>query len=306
MSMHSYQKITNMNKILQYNTYTITWAEDPLNDKNELLGFKRKPLFINDDGYFVCQLYENEYKKIWKQLYKNTDKVAEKFVSSDKSMQYVVVDGETIAEYNPQSGEIKGVKAGIYVIDENTDFTNKYDYPTPPSNELHFTKLILVINKTPMIKKLEVEFYKTDIYDEKYKRENLHIEIDDTGKPIQPWTYLQFVCTYDSGDVKIFNDSMDPIREYDKFTEIAKLIEIRQDGSENVINITYTKDFPYINKATPEKLAYRNLFYTALTRAKDLLVLVGNENSIRAMVDNDKKSRRYSALKYFIENQEKI
>ena len=58
--------------------------------------------------------------------------------------------------------------------------------------------------------------------------------------------------------------------------------------------------------ATPEKLAYRNLFYTALTRAKDLLVLVGNENSIRAMVDNDKKSRRYSALKYFIENQEKI
>lgn len=58
--------------------------------------------------------------------------------------------------------------------------------------------------------------------------------------------------------------------------------------------------------ATPEKLAYRNLFYTALTRAKDLLVLVGNENSMRVMVDNDKKSRRYSALKYFIENQEKI
>ncbi len=52
----------------------------------------------------------------------------------------------------------------------------------------------------------------------------------------------------------------------------------------------------------PKPLAYRNLFYTALTRAKKLLVLIGNEQSIKAMVDNDKKSRRYSALKYFIEN----
>lgn len=52
--------------------------------------------------------------------------------------------------------------------------------------------------------------------------------------------------------------------------------------------------------ATPPKLAYRNLFYTALTRAKNLLVLVGNESSVKAMVDNDKKSRRYSALNHFL------
>lgn len=51
---------------------------------------------------------------------------------------------------------------------------------------------------------------------------------------------------------------------------------------------------------TPPKLAYRNLFYTAVTRAKDLLVVVGNEASVRALVDNDKKSRRYSALVYFL------
>ncbi len=54
--------------------------------------------------------------------------------------------------------------------------------------------------------------------------------------------------------------------------------------------------------ATPKLLSYRNLFYTALTRAKKLLVLVGNEQGIGAMVNNDKKSRRYSALKFFIEN----
>ena len=52
--------------------------------------------------------------------------------------------------------------------------------------------------------------------------------------------------------------------------------------------------------ATPQKLAYRNLFYTALTRAKNLLVLIGNEAAVKAMVENDKKSRRYSALGYFL------
>ena len=52
--------------------------------------------------------------------------------------------------------------------------------------------------------------------------------------------------------------------------------------------------------ATPQKLAYRNLFYTALTRAKKLIVLTGTEACVKAMVDNDKKSRRYSALGYFL------
>lgn len=56
----------------------------------------------------------------------------------------------------------------------------------------------------------------------------------------------------------------------------------------------------------PKPLSYRNLFYTALTRAKKLLILIGNENSIKNMVDNDKKARRYSALKYFIENDSDI
>lgn len=58
--------------------------------------------------------------------------------------------------------------------------------------------------------------------------------------------------------------------------------------------------------SVPPRLAYRNLFYTALTRAKSLIVIVGNENAIAQMVNNDKKSRRYSALKFFIENSDDI
>ncbi|MDE7225469.1 MAG: ATP-dependent RecD-like DNA helicase, partial [Ruminococcus sp.] len=46
-----------------------------------------------------------------------------------------------------------------------------------------------------------------------------------------------------------------------------------------------------------QKLAYRNLLYTAVTRAKKLLILVGTEKDIEKMVDNDKRTLRYSCLK---------
>lgn len=52
--------------------------------------------------------------------------------------------------------------------------------------------------------------------------------------------------------------------------------------------------------AAPPRLSYRNLFYTAVTRAKKLIVLVGDEGTVRRMVENDKKSRRYSALLHFL------
>ncbi len=43
-------------------------------------------------------------------------------------------------------------------------------------------------------------------------------------------------------------------------------------------------------------LMSRNLFYTAVTRAKELVVLVGQENVIRRMVDNNREIKRYSGL----------
>ena len=48
------------------------------------------------------------------------------------------------------------------------------------------------------------------------------------------------------------------------------------------------------------QLSYRTLLYTAVTRAKNNLILVGSESQIRAMVDNDKKTRRYSALRHML------
>ncbi len=48
------------------------------------------------------------------------------------------------------------------------------------------------------------------------------------------------------------------------------------------------------------QLCYRNLLYTAVTRAKKLMVMVGNEAQIGDMVKNNSKTRRYSALKHFL------
>ena len=46
----------------------------------------------------------------------------------------------------------------------------------------------------------------------------------------------------------------------------------------------------------PPMLLTRNLLYTALTRAKELVVLVGQEEVIRQMVNNNHVLRRYTAL----------
>ena len=50
-------------------------------------------------------------------------------------------------------------------------------------------------------------------------------------------------------------------------------------------------------------LAYRNLLYTAVTRARDLLVSVGTGETIYNMTQNDKKARRYSALSHFLKDE---
>lgn len=52
------------------------------------------------------------------------------------------------------------------------------------------------------------------------------------------------------------------------------------------------------------QLCYRNLLYTAVTRAKKLMVMVGSEKQIRDMVENNTRSKRYSALKFFLTEDE--
>ncbi|MCT8975824.1 ATP-dependent RecD-like DNA helicase [Clostridium sp. CX1] len=50
----------------------------------------------------------------------------------------------------------------------------------------------------------------------------------------------------------------------------------------------------------PPLLMNRNLLYTAITRAKQLVVLVGDIKAVKSMVDNNKSFDRYSLLKHRI------
>lgn len=52
-----------------------------------------------------------------------------------------------------------------------------------------------------------------------------------------------------------------------------------------------------------EKLCYRNLLYTAVTRAKKLLILVGSEEYINKMVDNNRRTGRYTCLKHMLSHR---
>ena len=50
----------------------------------------------------------------------------------------------------------------------------------------------------------------------------------------------------------------------------------------------------------PPQLYYRNLLYTAVTRAKKTLILVGNPHTVEYMVNNNRRTKRYSGLKEFL------
>ena len=83
--------------------------------------------------------------------------------------------------------------------------------------------------------------------------------------------------------------------EYD-FTQLGELelayaITVhKSQGSEyRAVILTVWNGSPY--------LLSRSILYTAITRARELLILVGREETVAVMTENAKKNRRYSGLK---------
>jgi exodeoxyribonuclease V alpha subunit len=72
--------------------------------------------------------------------------------------------------------------------------------------------------------------------------------------------------------------------------ELAYAVTVhKSQGSEfQVVVMPLVGGFP--------KLCYRNLLYTAVTRARKLLVMVGSQKVIYQMVDNNRRTRRYTFL----------
>ena len=103
----------------------------------------------------------------------------------------------------------------------------------------------------------------------------------------------------DSEIVSVLFD--DRIADYD-FTQLIELEPAyamtvhKSQGSEyRAVVLAAWNASPY--------LLSRSILYTAITRARDLLVIVGREATIAAMVNNAKVGRRYTGLKLRLQNK---
>ena len=114
----------------------------------------------------------------------------------------------------------------------------------------------------------------------------------------------------------IFNGDVGTIRSIDPGTETLTVVfddrEAEYDFTQlNELEPSYAvtvhksqgSEFDCVILAAadvPEKLCYRNLLYTAVTRAKKLLIMVGLPDIVKQMVNNNRHAKRYSGLKEFI------
>lgn len=92
----------------------------------------------------------------------------------------------------------------------------------------------------------------------------------------------------------IFDDNKSVRYEFSQLDEIELAYAVtvhKSQGSEFPIVVMPVSWFPPM-------LATRNLLYTAVTRARQAVVLVGDEGRINAMVDNNRIISRYSGLVY--------
>ena len=56
----------------------------------------------------------------------------------------------------------------------------------------------------------------------------------------------------------------------------------------------------------PGLLTYRNLLYTAVTRAKKCVTILGDENIMENMISGENKQKRYTGFRYRILETEKM
>ncbi|MDR2168019.1 MAG: Flp pilus assembly complex ATPase component TadA, partial [Clostridiales bacterium] len=92
----------------------------------------------------------------------------------------------------------------------------------------------------------------------------------------------------------LFYDDKVVVYDFNELSELVPAYAItihKSQGSE------YDAVIIPIHSGTP-LLFNRNLLYTAITRAKKLVVIVGIEATIRRMVDNNRENVRHSALKH--------
>jgi len=104
---------------------------------------------------------------------------------------------------------------------------------------------------------------------------------------------IQKVSSENSTVTVLFEDEKVAVYDYTILDEIEPAYAI-------TIHKSQGSEFPVIIIPLftgPQILMSRNLLYTAITRAKELVILVGMESVVNEMINNKKESLRYSGLK---------
>ena len=124
---------------------------------------------------------------------------------------------------------------------------------------------------------------------------------------------LQWVRSFDGTDGSgIFNGDIGVIEKIDT---AEKEMTILFDDRRVIYDLSLLEDLEHAYAVTVHKsqgseypivimpmcsasqmLHTRNLLYTAVTRAQNMVILVGREDIVRQMVENDKQSMRYTGL----------
>lgn len=110
--------------------------------------------------------------------------------------------------------------------------------------------------------------------------------------------------------IKIDNVSSSAVIEFDGRTAVYPFDTLSQIELAYAVTVHKSQGCEFEAVIMPvlgsfEKLCYRNLLYTAVTRAKKLLILIGTEDIIQKMVGNVRKNRRYSCLAHMLTSGQK-
>ncbi len=116
----------------------------------------------------------------------------------------------------------------------------------------------------------------------------------------------------------IFNGDMGTVTVIDKASNTlkvdfdGKIVTYRPDQLDQLelayavtVHKSQGSEFEAVILVLPEgrdRLSYRSLLYTAVTRAKKLLILIGSPYKVREMVQNHQRTVRYSCLSDMLQN----
>lgn len=101
------------------------------------------------------------------------------------------------------------------------------------------------------------------------------------------------------GALEVIIDDKKVVYDYKDLSELSLSYAItihKSQGSEFPVVVIPMVSGPYM-------LLSRNIFYTAITRAKKLVVLVGSERVMQTMIENNFRQNRNSSLSYFLKEK---